>query len=77
MRCTLCRVMPMSRAIPATGSGVAEHRAEHLPPRGGQPGRSGQFLGQLEELAVEFERGQRDPGQQGRRAGVRHADISS
>jgi len=29
-----------------------EHRPEYLPPRRGQPGRAGQFLGEREELAV-------------------------
>ena len=46
------------------GQRLAQDRAEHLPPRRGQPGRAGQFLGEREELAVQLERRDRGRGQQ-------------
>jgi predicted nucleic acid-binding protein len=46
------------------GQRLAQDRAEHLPPRRGQPGRPGQFLGEREKLAVQLERRDRRRGQQ-------------
>ena len=64
MRCTLCRVMPIARAMPGHGQRPAQDRAEHLPPRRRQPDGTGQLLGHREDLPVEAERGERHPAQQ-------------
>ncbi len=46
------------------GQRLGQHRAEHLPPGGGEPGGAGQFLGDREEPAVEPEDADRGAAEQ-------------
>lgn len=60
---------------PRDGPRLAQHRAEHLPPGRRQPGRPGQPLRHLEELAVQPEDGQRGGREQVSR--LAHAFINT